>query len=124
MYDELVKRLRMQAEVERFFTGEPMLYEQSADAIEELSKPQWIPVTERLPEDGQQVLTLYTLKTIPPCSRHRILFFSINLESVCEFEFEGENHSGFYACDSEYGFYEVHDITHWMPLPEPPKEGE
>lgn len=37
MYDELVKRLRMQAEVERFFTGEPMLYEQAADAIEELS---------------------------------------------------------------------------------------
>lgn len=38
MYEELVKRLRAQAEVERFFTGEEMLYLQAADAIEELSK--------------------------------------------------------------------------------------
>ena len=38
MYDDLVERLREQAEVERFFTGEEMLYSQAADAIEELSK--------------------------------------------------------------------------------------
>ena len=38
MYEELVERLREQAEVERFFTGEEMLYSQAADAIEELSK--------------------------------------------------------------------------------------
>lgn len=38
MYDDLVERLRAQAEVERFYTGEEMLYSQAADAIEELSK--------------------------------------------------------------------------------------
>lgn len=38
MYDELIKRLRAQAEAERFYVGEEMLYSQAANAIEELSK--------------------------------------------------------------------------------------
>ena len=44
MYDELIKRLRMQADAERFFSGEPMLYDQAADAIEELLKAEVRPV--------------------------------------------------------------------------------
>ena len=38
MYKELIKRLRTQAEAERFFTGEGMIYDEAADAIEELLK--------------------------------------------------------------------------------------
>lgn len=38
MYDELVKRLRAQAEAEKFFEGEEMLYSQAADVIEELQQ--------------------------------------------------------------------------------------
>lgn len=37
MYDDLVKRLRAQADAERYFVGEDMLYDKAADAIEELS---------------------------------------------------------------------------------------
>ena len=38
MYDELVKRLRTQAEAEKFFEGEKMLYSRAADAIEHMQK--------------------------------------------------------------------------------------
>lgn len=38
MYDVLVERLRAQAEAERFYTGEEMLYSQATDAIETLIK--------------------------------------------------------------------------------------
>lgn len=36
MYEELVKRLRTQADAERYFSGEMMLCDEAADAIEEL----------------------------------------------------------------------------------------
>lgn len=31
---------------------------------------------------------------------------------------------GFYYYDSEYGDITLDDVTHWMPLPEPPQEEE
>ena len=66
--------------------------------------PKWIPVTERLPEcDGRYLC------------------------NVKSFSFPGT----FYRTILQYvdgGFVEGHiytdDVTHWMPLPEPPKEVE
>ncbi len=111
---------------------------QAADAIEELSmklhgdeaaivgmkreiermvvsdKPRWIPVTERLPENGQRCL-VYT-------TTHQIGCFAKNLEKVDKYDFRGEKHHGWYYLDSEWGFCEILNVTHWMPLPEPPKE--
>lgn len=85
----------------------------------------WIPVTERLPEDRQRVLAITLYKTRPRSSHYRLVYFSNNLESVDNFDFEGESRCGFYYYDSEYGFCEVDDVTHWMPLPHPPEsEGE
>lgn len=57
MYEELVKQMRERAgtlyNTSRFYDSDAkdaaILYK-AADAIEELSKPRWIPVTERLPE--------------------------------------------------------------------------
>ncbi len=46
--------------------------------------------------------------------------FATNLESVDEYDFKGVKRAGWYDFyDGE--FYEVDDITHWMPLPEIPK---
>ena len=50
MYEELVKRLRQQADAEKFFSGEPMLYDQAADAIEELSD--YVRQIKELRKDG------------------------------------------------------------------------
>jgi len=38
MYDKLINRLREQADAERFFSGEKMLYDEAADAIEHMQK--------------------------------------------------------------------------------------
>ena len=70
-------------------------------AMEYLSKPRWIPVTERLPEDGSDVLAYldsritaanYYKETWQDCVMGRLYL-------------------------TEEGL-----VTHWMPLPEPPKE--
>lgn len=62
MYEALVKRLRAQADAERYFVGEDMLYDKAADAIEELSATiskmekatHWMPRHEPQKEEGEQ----------------------------------------------------------------------
>lgn len=58
--DELVKRLRAQAVYlpEKFSKNAELLdvLMKAADAIEELSKPRWIPVTEQCPEKSGDYL--------------------------------------------------------------------
>ena len=44
------------------------------------------------------------------------------LAYVDNYDFEGMIHSGWYSYDSDYGYYEVKDVTHWMLLPELPEE--
>ena len=62
---------------------------------------QWIPVTERLPEDNGRYLC-----------------------NVKSFAFPGCFYQAILQCD-KHGFKEgniyTDDVTHWMPLPQPPK---
>ena len=106
--DELVMRLRNEAETERYLlphsdNGTAALLDKAADAIEELSKPKWIPVTERLPEAGERVLC----------------YCRANIYEVMKMRTDGDWVHNDQVYDSAYmsGF-----VTHWMPLPEPPKE--
>ena len=64
----------------------------AVEAIREQEQLRWIPVTERLPDIGIEVL-IYSED-----------------DGIC---------MDYYGGDS-FGYY---DVTHWMPLPEPPKEG-
>ena len=77
--------------------GSCYLCEQAADALEELEKqvPKWIPVTERLPEYGQRVIA-HSGGVVA----HTVHF--------C------------YFWNKDYDSWQR--VTHWMPLPEPPKE--
>ena len=70
-------------------------------AAKVVEQPRWIPVTERLPEDGEWVLVWGRGQQIPT-----MMF----------------RESGAWIDDQ---FLEFHTtVTHWMPLPEPPKEDE
>ena len=95
MYEELVKRLRHDSE------SRALMFE-AAEAIEELSKPRWIPVTDRLPDAGQIVLVygkkggIYTAKH-NPTAMWPGSFWKLNSKS--------------HYCEP----------THWMPLPPAPE---
>jgi hypothetical protein len=76
---------------------------------------EWISVEDRLPEEDGTYL-VYKAK--------------INVRDVLGFvedgiEVDEEDLNGlkniWFAYDSEWGYYPVNTVTHWMPLPEPPK---
>lgn len=68
------------------------------DLYYEVTKPQWISVEEELPEDNVEVLTVNKFNFPVVCYRFRGYWFSRH----------GNEYVG---------------ITHWMPLPQAPKEG-
>jgi hypothetical protein len=71
------------------------------DAIAAVSEllPRWIPVDERLPEDGQRVLAVTRVGGIT---------------EVGEFAFNSRGE----WFSTDYGSW---NASHWMPLPEPPE---
>ena len=82
---------------------------------------EWIPVTERLPEDGTYLVTLEGFCGGEP--RTNIRSFAKDLNKVNEFDFP-EQKCGWYDYDSEYGYWEDTSVIAWMPLPKPYKEGD
>ena len=64
----------------------------------------WIPVSERLPEDWEDVLVF---------SKYGFC------ETAVYLGIEGK-----WRVSWNYELLEGHSVTHWMPLPEPPKECE
>lgn len=56
---------------------------------------QWIPVTERLPKQGQEVI---------------VYSGGVSIPTVFAYQFWDKNYESWER------------ITHWMPMPEPPKE--
>lgn len=135
MYENLVKRLRRMLDWELIdydanfkFADETIA--EAADAIEELQQtaehykgcaddwyreacdykamiPRWIPVTERLPKNDDFVIV--TVKDESGDSPYVYSDF------------------GWYFDRAECWIVETEqrtNITHWMPLPKPPKEGE
>lgn len=101
------------------------LCKEAADAIEELSainqkqlleiavlmtKPRWIPVTERLPEEYKDVLCYYE-------------YFRYG-DYNCMFRTIDRGYYGNGRWGGEAGQGHKNKVLAWMPLPEPPKESE
>ena len=67
----------------------------------------WIPVTERLPEKYGRYLALTPSRLKGKEYDEWLIYYLPQ--------------SGFYDTDPEWGDIEMDDVTHWMPLPQPPK---
>lgn len=91
------------------------------DAGRDENMPRWIPVEERLPEDNDKRF-LVCAKRFDGEPYMHICYHAKKLHEFDEYDFPTENRPGWYFYDSEYGWIEKEDVTHWMPLPEPPKE--
>ena len=80
-------------------------------------KPKWIPVTERLPKtDGKYLVH----KNLWGTSYISTVRFAKDGKKVCPYDLKGQKNV-WYDYDSETGYFPVDTVTHWMPLPEPPK---
>ena len=77
-----------------------------------------ISVKDRLPEDGSYLCVADVYRYQVVC----IKTYAKDLSKVSEEAFAKVFRGGWYDYDSEDGYYECDNVTHWMPLPEPPKE--
>lgn len=81
--------------------------------------PKWIPVTGRLPEnDGRYLVRKKCFNTF----WYDVYGFAKDGRKVDEYDFEREWENVWYRYDSEYGYVTTDSVTHWMPIPTPPKE--
>ena len=81
-------------------------------------KPKWIPVSERLPKNNGRYLVLKRFLGIQRCD---VTSFAIDGRKVCKYDFQREWKNVWYEYTSECGYITIDSVTHWMPLPEPPK---
>lgn len=94
---------------------------EAADAIEELSKPRWVSVTERLPEDGSIVGKL--IVDSDGCIRIASQCAVITLSGGKTVYTDLIDLVSFLAKDTPTTEWtDCTHITHWMPIPQPPKE--
>ena len=146
MYEKLVRKLRSHATAPTVLFLEMI---QAADAIEELwqaldtaqgvlaeQPPTWIPVTERLPKSGLHVLLACKCGSgMYVCDGFRTEKYSAETAVWDDIDADYNEETDKYYFPE--GWWEVvknwddyscvaimDDVTHWMPLPEPPKDGE
>jgi hypothetical protein len=79
---------------------------------------EWIPVTERLPEEDGSYLCYSQYCGSGWCA---VRSFAKDGRKKDEYDFQRRWKNVWYDYDSEYGYCVIDSITHWMPLPEPPK---
>lgn len=132
MYENLVTRLRKYASTDHCIRVSidgvtlSKSYSEAADAIEELSrkyieernvaveltgelasKPRWIPVAEQLPGDNQDVLVM-------------VHWRDYQEDMMC---YGRKSKTRWFLWNGELAeIFNGFDVTHWMPLPQPPKE--
>ncbi|MBQ2269723.1 MAG: DUF551 domain-containing protein [Bacteroidaceae bacterium] len=78
----------------------------------------WIPVAERLPEEDGEYLVWFGRNMFEHYAEVR--HFAKDGETVDEYDLHNEKNVWYYY-DSEWGYVACLNVTHWMPLPEPPK---
>ena len=78
-------------------------------------KQEWISVDERLPEESGEYLVFWQDDYE---SRMCVVYYEANYDGHT---YEMKGRTVWFVCDRDYGDLEIENITHWMPLPQPPK---
>lgn len=95
--------------------------DEAADAIEELSKPKWIPVTERLPKEADGMVFVLMPDVFPYNSKQP--FVNCNQDRRIDMAHYSEHSKTWYFGDcGAVGGQEPIAWIHRSVLPEPPKE--
>ena len=88
------------------YTATELAFKNGYEKGYEAGKTKWIPVSERLPMEGVDVLCFST-ECVKP---------------LCVYAYIGNGK--WEEPDNNWNYGDLLGITHWMPLPEAPKEGE
>ena len=79
---------------------------------------EWVSVKDRLPEkDGAY---LVTTNSFGDRQRVKLRWFAKDGENVDAYDLAGQK-DVWYLYDIECGYVSINSVTHWMPLPQPPK---
>ena len=84
----------------------------------------WISVKERLPEKDISILAFSEDEVIQTVwyYHHAYRAASMNIINGMECPLPESKESQGWSCVCEDSYYQMGRFTHWMPLPEPPKE--
>ena len=101
------------------YWGEKPIYE-FADCLlaNGVTVQEWISVKDRLPEkDGAY---LVTTNSFGDRQSVKLRWFAKDGENVDAYDLAGQK-DVWYLYDIECGYVSINSVTHWMPLPQPPK---
>ena len=88
-------------------------FEMAIDAIKKQMKPKWNKTSEAKPTEEKQYYCCSTHTNRP---RFKVLSWSNDLYEVDDYDFcDCKGESGFYAYDSEYGYYKD-DCHYWQEI--------
>ena len=110
--------------ITEFYGCDPMYYDVDALAIADhlvsngVTVQEWISVKDRLPENDGSYLV--TMNSFGGRKYIGVRWFAKDGEMVNEYELAGQENVWYYH-DSEWGYISIDSVTHWMPLPQPPK---
>ena len=79
---------------------------------------EWISVKDRLPEEDGSYLV--TTNSFGDRQSVKFRWFAKDGENVDAYDLAGQK-DVWYLYDSECGYVSIKTVTHWMPLPLPPK---
>ena len=107
-----------------FYGCDPMYYDVDALAIAQhlvahgVTVQEWISVKDRLPEEDGSYL-VYS-NSFGNHKSVKLRWFAKDAEMAGAYDIAGQKNV-WYLYDSECGYISINSVTHWMPLPEPPK---
>jgi len=84
----------------------------------------WIPINEKLPEDGQKIIVWQQNISDPECSRHHCAVYYQHKDLSSFIDIYPRVFKTVYKSGKDFKNYDLEgdmcQITHWMELPENP----